>query len=113
MSPTHTQSAADLSGMTGAATDGASLSTVTHKAHLAVDERGTSAAAATRGLIILGDDDEEFRADRPFLLFIRDTRSRAVVFVGEVRRPTNGSGEQTVDGTEGGRADDTRYKREL
>jgi serpin B len=69
------------------------LAAVVHKAFVAVDEKGTEAAAATA---VVGEDTDEegpgpaivkFRADHPFLFLIRDWRQDSILFVGRVARP--------------------------
>lgn len=73
-------------------TDRLFVSAVFHKAFVEVDERGTEAAAATAvAMARAGAAPEEspmaFRADRPFLFFIRDLRSGTVLFMGRVTDP--------------------------
>lgn len=70
------------------------IGAVLHKAWVAVDEKGTEAAAATAAMMACGAAIPEqvpfvpvFRADRPFLFFIRDTASGAILFVGRVVDP--------------------------
>lgn len=78
---------ADFSGMDG--TRELYISDVVHKAFVAVDEKGTTAAAATG--VIVGTTSmplESFTADRPFIYFIRDNLTGQVVFVGRVVDPT-------------------------
>ena len=57
-----------------------------------VDEKGTEAAAATgirmTLLSALPDRTPVFRADRPFLFFIRHNPSNAILFVGRISDPT-------------------------
>jgi len=67
------------------------ISAVIHKAFLAVDEKGTEAAAATA--VVVTDtsapmDPKVVTLDRPFIFFIRDIETGAVVFVGRVADPT-------------------------
>uniref|UniRef100_T1IPU0 Serpin domain-containing protein n=1 Tax=Strigamia maritima TaxID=126957 RepID=T1IPU0_STRMM len=68
---------ADLSGITGQ--KDLFVSIVLHKAFLEVNEEGSEAAAATAIIIrrtaMRGTFDPEFRADHPFLVFIRDNRT--------------------------------------
>ncbi len=68
------------------------ISNVFHKAFVEVDEAGTEAAAATA--VVMGvrsaaipTEFVQFRADHPFLFFIRDRRSGATLFMGRVTRP--------------------------
>jgi serpin B len=64
---------------------------VFHKAFVAVDEEGTEAAAATT--VVVGttsaptDEPVVFRADRPFVFFIRDVPTGSVLFMGHVVNP--------------------------
>ncbi len=67
------------------------ISDVIHKAFVAVDEKGTEAAAATA--VVVSDtsvplDPKVVTLDRPFIFFIRDIQTGAVVFVGRVADPT-------------------------
>jgi serpin B len=65
---------------------------VIHKTVIKVDEKGTEAAAAT-GIVVGeggGEDPEpiaSFRADKPFLLMIRDRPTHSVLFFGRVLEP--------------------------
>ncbi len=67
------------------------ISEIVHKTWIAVDEKGTEAAAAT-GVVMrttgmpMGPV-AEFKADHPFLFFIRDTKSGRILFVGRVVDP--------------------------
>jgi len=86
--PTAFSGRADFSGMNGRG--GLFISAVEHKAFVAVDESGTEAAAATavvmkRGGLAPGT--KLFRADRPFLFLIRDTRTGCILFLGRVLDP--------------------------
>lgn len=64
-----------------------------HKAFVEVNEEGTEAAAATGVVIAVRSapmrpiERDELIADRPFLFFLRDTRTGAVLFVGHVVDP--------------------------
>ncbi len=72
---------ADFTGM-AAGRDGRSLwvEKVVHQAFLAVDEKGTEAAAATA--VVLKRGRPPFRADHPFLFLIRDLRHGSILFMG-------------------------------
>ncbi len=79
---------ADFSGIDGA-TD-LSISQAEHKTFIAVDETGTTAAAAT-GLGISGAafiPSIPFNANHPFLFLIRDLGTGTTVFMGRVVDPT-------------------------
>jgi serpin B len=79
---------ADFSGIDG--TRLLRISDVIHKAFVAVDERGTEAAAATA--VIMGTSSFEpnpvfFTLDRPFIFLIRDDTTGTVLFMGKVVIP--------------------------
>jgi serpin B len=80
---------ADFSGMDG--TRELFISDVVHKAFVAVDEAGTEAAAATAVVMELKaampEEPIEVTVDRPFLFFIRDIETGAILFVGRVLDP--------------------------
>jgi serpin B len=66
---------------------------VFHKAFVKTDEKGTEAAAATavammRAASMLPPPTAEFKADHPFLFFIRDPASGLVLFMGRVADPS-------------------------
>jgi serpin B len=65
---------------------------VFHKAFVKVDEKGTEAAAATAVLMPKAGSAPvqfiDFKAEHPFLFFIRDTKSGLVLFMGRVADPT-------------------------
>ena len=86
--PTAFTGAADFSGMSRAG--GLSISSVIHEAFIDVGEAGTEAAAATAVVMTRSmpiGAPPAFTADRPFLYFIRDTRSGQLLFVGRVLDP--------------------------
>lgn len=63
---------------------------VYHKAFVAVDEKGTEAAAATAVVMRLTAapaEPKEVRIDRPFLFLIRDVETGAILFLGHVVSP--------------------------
>lgn len=82
---------ADFSGIDGA--KDLSVETVVQKAFIAVDESGTEAAAATGVGVGINAVQEPtpFSADHPFVYFIRDVQTGAVLFVGFVVDPTASS----------------------
>lgn len=67
------------------------ISQVFHKAFVKVDEKGTEAAAATAVVMeragSMPQKTEEFKADHPFLFFIRDDSSGMILFMGQVTDP--------------------------
>ena len=79
---------ADLSGMTGRRD--LYISDVYHKAFVAVDEKGTEAAAATAVVMqvtAMPAEAKEVRVDRPFIFLIRDMQTGAILFLGHVVNP--------------------------
>lgn len=81
---------ADFSGMTGGRD--LFISDVVHKAFVAVDEKGTEAAAAT-GVIMAPTSmapppNVEVTIDRPFIFLIRDIETGAILFLGRVLDPS-------------------------
>jgi serpin B len=69
---------------------GLSISDVVHKAYVGVNEAGTEAAAAT-GVVVgvtSAPPPAEIHLDHPFLFFIRDNATGAVLFVGRVSDPS-------------------------
>ncbi len=71
------------------------ISGVIHKAFVKMDEKGTEAAAATAAVAAVAgiapprEAPKEFKADHPFLFFLRDTRSGLVLFMGRVADPAS------------------------
>lgn len=81
---------ADLSGIDGRRD--LFVSDVFHKAFVAVDEKGTEAAAAT-GVVVgatsaPAEPPVNFTVDRPFVFFIRERSTGAVLFAGRVVDPS-------------------------
>ena len=84
---------ADFSGI---AADKLFVGAVLHKAFVAVDEKGTEAAAATVVRMTLSAAPAEnapipFVVDHPFLFLIRHRVTGEILFVGRVQDPTAGS----------------------
>jgi leukocyte elastase inhibitor len=82
---------ADFSGMTGRK-DALRISQIEHRAVLEVSEAGTEAAAATAVEVLKRNFKVEperliFRVDRPFLLYVVDDATGAVLFQGRVSDP--------------------------
>ena len=67
------------------------LSEVFHKAFVEVNEEGTTAAAATKVVVKTRSVQiiPEFRADHPFLFFIRDSVNDVTLFAGRFYQPTD------------------------
>lgn len=82
-----TDGAADFSGIDG--TRDLLITDVLHKGFVAIDENGTEAAAATA--VVIGPTSAPQPAtlvvDRPFVFFIRDRPTGAILFVGRVVDP--------------------------
>lgn len=80
--------AADLSGMDG--TRGLYIQDVVHQGFVAVDEKGTEAAAATA--VVVGTTSAPppatLHVDRPFVFAIIDRPTGATLFIGRVVDPT-------------------------
>lgn len=79
---------ADFTGM-APASEQIQLAEAFHKAFIAVDEKGTEAAAATAVSMRAGsapptDPPIPFVVDRPFLFVLRDTTTDAILFMGRV-----------------------------
>jgi serpin B len=75
------------------------ISEVIHQANIDVDEKGTTAAAATAVVMATGGCTGPgpakvitFRLDRPFLFALRDVETGAVLFMGQVTDPSVGKG---------------------
>ena len=66
------------------------ISAVIHKAFLEVNEEG-SEAAATTGVVVsvtsIAQSPPIFKADHPFVFFIRDNKSQSILFLGRVLNP--------------------------
>jgi len=67
------------------------ISIVFHKAYISVAEKGTEAAAAT-AVVVRTDSAVDYGlnvvAERPFLFFLRDEPTGAILFMGRVLDPT-------------------------
>jgi serpin B len=80
---------ADFSAMAGAKADGLAISDVFHKAFILVDETGTEAAAAT-GVVMAPRAMRrtvEMKLDRPFLFFVRNAKTKDILFAGRLANP--------------------------
>jgi serpin B len=90
MSDAFNSSLADFSGMTGK--KDLFIGNVIHKAFVAVDEKGTEAAAATAVIMEATSamiQKINLQIDRPFIFIIRDTTHGQILFIGRVMNPLN------------------------
>jgi serpin B len=86
---------ADFSLITGSTRpeDRLFVSDVFHRALVTVDEKGTQAVAASALMVqaasaqLPTENRAEFKADRPFLFFIRHKGNGAILFIGRVAEP--------------------------
>ncbi len=85
--------AADFSGIVAPNQGGLTISTVIHKAYIAVDEQGTEAAAVT-AIVAVGTSamvdplpPVTFTADHPFIFIIEDVQNGNILFIGRVDEP--------------------------
>jgi serpin B len=83
---------ADFSGVDGS--KDLFISAVVHKGFIEVDEKGTEAAAATAVVMSYASarvdepTPKEFRADHPFLFFLRDKALGHTLFMGKIADPS-------------------------
>ena len=65
------------------------LDEVYHQAVVTVDEKGTEAAAAAAilGMYVGMSYPAEFKADHPFMFVIKDNKTDAILFLGQVNKP--------------------------
>lgn len=77
---------ADLSNMVEPPAKGLYVEDVIHRARVKVTEQGTEAAAATAVVVVtsIAQSDVKVAIDRPFLFFIVDPSTNAVVFAGSI-----------------------------
>jgi serpin B len=84
-------SRADFSGMIGPAGRGRfAIGQIAHRAVIEVQEEGTEAAAATAAMMTLTSapsNQATFRVDRPFLYYVIDDATGAILFQGRVVDP--------------------------
>jgi serpin B len=79
---------ADFSGMDGS--QELFIGAILHKAFVAVNEQGTEAAAATAAIMqtkTVAFTPVVFRADHPFVFFIRANKTRSILFMGRLANP--------------------------
>lgn len=81
--------AADFSGIDGVG--GLFISNVFHKSFIAVDEKGTEAAAATAVVFFesAAPPETHITLNRPFIYFIRDVESGTILFAGCLMNPAS------------------------
>ncbi|XP_063300917.1 serpin E3 [Pelobates fuscus] len=63
------------------------ISHATHKAEIEVSEGGTRASGVTAMVLLKRSRMPVFKADRPFLFFLRQSSSGAILFIGRVTNP--------------------------
>ena len=90
MSDLFQEGVADLSGVDGSKE--LYVSKVLHRAVVDVNEEGTEAAAATAVVMqlrcaMMPKKEFQFRADRPFLLFIQHKPTGSILFLGRLAKP--------------------------
>ena len=86
---------ANFSGMDGS--QELYIGAVLHKAFVAVDEKGTEAAAATAMAIqrlSMAAPPPVFRADHPFIFLIRENSTGSILFLGRMVDPTQSNYDQ-------------------
>jgi serpin B len=94
MADAFSRERADFTGIANPADprDRLFISEVFHKAFVKVDEKGTEAAAATAAVMARAAaalaPPVAFKADHPFLFFIRDNASGMILFMGRVADPS-------------------------
>ncbi len=66
------------------------ISEVKHKSFVEVNEEGTEAAAATSvGIGVTSMPDNYFIANKPFLFFIKEKNTNAILFIGKIVEPVD------------------------
>ncbi len=89
--PTSFTSLADFSNMaTNAAESGLHIADVAHKSFLAIDEKGTEAAAMTKvqmDVTSMPQIDYTMNINRPYIFAIIDNNSNTILFIGTIFKP--------------------------
>ena len=88
---------ADLSGIDG--THDLFVTKAIHQAYIDVNEEGTEAGAAT-AVLIGRQQPKMFKADHPFLFFIRENVTGSILFSGRVMTPPEAAAESVNTGCE-------------
>nr|CAD7392015.1 unnamed protein product [Timema cristinae] len=80
---------ANLTGLVEASESVPHISNVFHKVKIEVNEEGSTAGAGTGAFAVplMGSIRPVFRADRPFLFFIRNTATGGFIFAGRISDP--------------------------
>lgn len=82
---------ASLPQLSGGHNETLQVSKILQKAGIEVNEKGTLAFAATEIQLVnkfgIDDDPIEFIAERPFMFYIKDEESDAILFAGKVQNP--------------------------
>ncbi|MFW6238318.1 MAG: serpin family protein [Halanaerobiales bacterium] len=79
----------DFSGIIKGSQNNFAVSDALHSAVIKVDEEGTEAAGATVIEMIETAEPPQFIADRPFLYFVIEEESEAIIFMGRYTGPEN------------------------
>lgn len=86
---------ASLPQLSGGKESTLAVSKILQKAGIEVNEKGTLAVAATEIQLVnkfgIDDSPTEFIIDRPFLFYIKDVESDAMLFMGKVHNPALGT----------------------
>ena len=80
---------ADLTGIAEGEKGSLYVDKALHKAYVAVDEKGTEAAAVTTVIVVVTEQPRPpaFVADRPFLFIIHDNETGTILFMGRLADP--------------------------
>ncbi|XP_040287807.1 leukocyte elastase inhibitor-like [Bufo bufo] len=81
---------ADKADLTGISKKGnIYISKIVHKAFVKINEEGTEATAATAAVVTIRSRPvaEKYQFDHPFVFFIRDNKSGAIIFLGKYSFP--------------------------